>query len=158
MSSIQFRIARDSNLFDIIDRWWSLIGSQKEAKESVPLTYYNKIKVEKMIRNRILSGEIILALKSESIVGMASIRKQSVKLDGLIPTWVLSDMWVDCNYRRDGIGSGLVSFCEGLIRKSGGERLWLNVHQANPTAREFYNSLGYSIQSLRMEKIFSPEI
>mmetsp|Transcript_49431 Transcript_49431/g.67358 ORF Transcript_49431/g.67358 Transcript_49431/m.67358 type:complete len:121 (-) Transcript_49431:147-509(-) len=60
------------------------------------------------------------------------------------PRPYLSDLAVSSDRRRQGVGQGLVRFCESLCLNSGHDRLYLKMQRPNYMASRMYAKLGYS--------------
>lgn len=56
---------------------------------------------------------------------------------------------VGSDYRRQGIGRGLVSDALARAQAQGARQCWLEVRAANQPARDFYRALGFSETSWR---------
>ncbi|MBE9128111.1 MULTISPECIES: GNAT family N-acetyltransferase [unclassified Coleofasciculus] len=61
-------------------------------------------------------------------------------------------LYVMPGYRRQGIGSALMRHAENWARERGDRQLGLQVFQSNQPAVQFYQQLGFQIQSLWMVK------
>jgi ribosomal protein S18 acetylase RimI-like enzyme len=60
----------------------------------------------------------------------------------------LSNLAVHPNYRRQGVGSGLLVGCEKLALSWGFEDIYLHVLENNHTARQLYFKLGYRVHKV----------
>lgn len=61
-------------------------------------------------------------------------------------------LYVDPNYRQQGIGSALMHHAEAWARAQGDRQIGLQVFQTNQVALNLYQNLGYQPQSLWMVK------
>ena len=61
----------------------------------------------------------------------------------------VSNMAVDSNHRRLGIGSALLSRCERTARALGHTTLWLHIDSDNTPAADFYRARGYVDYTLK---------
>ncbi len=58
--------------------------------------------------------------------------------------WVISNVAVHPNYRRQGIGRAMLEAAIELAKMQGGERVILEVERENLAAQELYRSLGFT--------------
>jgi ribosomal protein S18 acetylase RimI-like enzyme len=61
-------------------------------------------------------------------------------------------LYVAPSHRRRGIGRALMEQAEAWARARGDRKIGLQVFATNAAATELYESLGYSVQSLTLEK------
>ena len=59
------------------------------------------------------------------------------------PIWLLNDLFVDDNYRGQGIASKLMQTAETAARDAGAARIWLRTAEDNTTAQRLYESRGW---------------
>lgn len=78
--------------------------------------------------------------------------KESSVLKG-VKTLYVDDLCVDESCRRRGVGKALYDSALTLAKELGCYNLTLNVWSCNPTAVEFYKSLGLEPQKIYMEKV-----
>ena len=70
-----------------------------------------------------------------------------------VKTLYIDDLCVDESCRRKGVGKELYASALTLAKELGCHNLTLNVWSCNPTAVEFYKSLGLEPQKIYMEKV-----
>lgn len=78
--------------------------------------------------------------------------EESSVLEG-VKTLYIDDLCVDESCRRRGVGKALYDSALTLAKELGCYNLTLNVWSCNPTAVEFYKSLGLEPQKVYMEKV-----
>lgn len=106
---------------------------------------YTKYRVEEAYSH---DGKVFVAEGSGVIVGyvMGYIQPLS-ELDkkGFVPTkpGVVSELYVEENYNKMGIGKKLMETIENYLKKSGCDVIELGVLAPNKNARKFYEKLGY---------------
>lgn len=55
---------------------------------------------------------------------------------------VMTDLWVEPEARRGGVGASLIEACRGACRKKGAAKLTWETAPKNKTAQRLYDSLG----------------
>jgi [ribosomal protein S18]-alanine N-acetyltransferase len=69
----------------------------------------------------------------------------------------LENIFVDTNFRRQGIASALVTAFADACRKAGAKQLRLEVREGNDAARSFYQRAGFVIAGRRARYYLEPE-
>lgn len=101
---------------------------------------------------------ILLACAGEQPVGFVTgMLRDTPAIDLLVPARlvVVDNLYVDSEYRRSGLGRGMMQAIEAWAKRSGAEYVELHVYEFNTQAVAFYERLGYTTLSRRMRKIFS---
>lgn len=57
--------------------------------------------------------------------------------------WILNDLYVDANWRRQGVGEVLMNAARDFAVKNGAAVLWLATENCNAPAQRLYERLGY---------------
>lgn len=90
--------------------------------------------------------------KGDSTIFVASHDGQIVGFTQLYPSfssvsmkriWILNDLFVDENYRRNGVAQSLMRAAENFARETGAVRIALATQIANVTAQSLYELRGY---------------
>jgi len=92
-----------------------------------------------------------VATIEERIVGLACLRLLPCLCDPL-PYAELTELVVDPNYRRQGVGRCLVQYIEREARAQGAVTLTLMTAWQNTGAHAFYQALGYSVYTISMQR------
>ena len=64
------------------------------------------------------------------------------------PIWLLNDLYVDENYRGQGIASQLLQTAETAARDAGAARIWLRTAEDNVPAQRLYEGRGWKRDSV----------
>ena len=99
--------------------------------------------VRNFLRRLILDRRLIIAVESESIVGIATIAPDLNMLDHSATVWNIADVWVEPSYRRRGIARNLVRVSEERAFLDGATEIRLQVYTSNDAASMMYGQLGY---------------
>ena len=59
------------------------------------------------------------------------------------PIWLLNDLFVDVNFRGQGIASALMQKAESAAQEAGAARIWLRTANDNFAAQALYESRGW---------------
>ena len=62
---------------------------------------------------------------------------------GLMPAWILEDLFVAPAYRKRGVASALLAHAEHIGRAGGASRILLSTAHTNETAQRVYVAHGY---------------
>jgi ribosomal protein S18 acetylase RimI-like enzyme len=92
-----------------------------------------------------------VAERSGAVVGMACLRLLPCALDPL-PYAELTELKVDPNHQRHGVGRALVRHIEDEARAQGAAELVLITAWRNTRAHAFYHALGYGLYTLTMRR------
>ncbi len=95
--------------------------------------------------NNIIKGLLLAEKKENNKIPIAKDRK----------IYFISDIVVDKEYRRQGIGKNLYNYLLELSKKEHIDAVELNVWAFNTNAIKFYSSLGMSVKNMKLEKILS---
>ena len=84
--------------------------------------------------------------------------------------WILNDLYVEINYRKQGIGEGLIKAAIEFAKKDGASFLELSTAINNITAQKLYEDIGfikqqpsrtsftYRISLLKFYKLFNTKL
>tara|TARA_X000001036_G_C20603052_1_gene775767 strand:+ start:571 stop:933 length:363 start_codon:yes stop_codon:yes gene_type:complete len=113
--------------------------------------------VRNFLRRLILDHRIIVALESESIVGIATVSPDLNMLDHSGTVWNIADVWVEPSHRRRGIARHLVKASEERAMLDGATEVRLQVYASNGAASMMYGELGYNTIIRTMRKRLDEE-
>ena len=152
LPDIIISIASIQHLDDAIRCWHSLVVDQKNHDNRISSEALSESEKRQFLRSVILDGRLIIALDSTRLVGIATIAIDNNMLDNSQSVWNISDVWIDVDYRRKGIGIQLVNECEIQAKSKGASEIRLQVYSTNQPASMMYGRLGYSTISRMMAK------
>lgn len=66
----------------------------------------------------------------------------------LAPIWLVNDLYVDENHRRQGIANALLERAETEARRAGAARIWLRTALDNAPARALYENRGWVLDDI----------
>jgi ribosomal protein S18 acetylase RimI-like enzyme len=121
-----------SNLFDLYRQFYKQNSDLTAAKEFIS---------ERINKNE---SEIFLAIDEEKNAGMGFVQLfpafSSVSMKRL---WILNDLYVHGDYRKQGVGEALMKRAKELAVESNAKGLSLETHNLNVTAQSLYDKSGY---------------
>jgi GNAT superfamily N-acetyltransferase len=94
---------------------------------------------------------VFLAEIDGTPAGLASVRIVPFLSDD-VPYAELTELYVEPDYRRRGVGRALMTWVEALARQRGAPELFLLTGRKNLGAQAFYRTLGFAEDSLSMRK------
>ena len=123
--------------------WTQLVNDQSSHDPRLNIKSMNDDDVRNFLRRLILDRRLIIAVESESIVGIATIAPDLNMLDHSGTVWNIADVWVEASYRRRGIARSLVRVSEERALLDGATEIRLQVYATNDAASMMYGQLGY---------------
>ena len=123
--------------------WTQLVNDQSSHDPRLNIKSMNDDDVRNFLRRLILDRRLIIAVESESIVGIATIAPDLNMLDHSGTVWNIADVWVEPSYRRRGIARSLVRVSEERALLDGATEIRLQVYVTNDAASMMYGQLGY---------------
>ena len=152
LPDIVISIASIHHLDDAVRCWNSLVCDQKNHDSRISTNPLSVSEQRQFLRSVIVDERLIIALNSSHMVGIATIAIDNNMLDKSGSVWNISDVWVDSEYRRRGIGILLVNECEKHAKSMGASEIRLQVYSTNQPASMMYGRLGYRTISRMMTK------
>ena len=147
------KVASLQHLDNALICWKSLVSDQSKHDVRLSADNLSESEQRQFIRTVILDGRLVIALDSEyNLVGIATFAIEKNMLDSSDSVWNISDVWVDEDYRRNGIGAQLVTECEIQSISRGATEIRLRVYASNQAASMMYGRLGYRTISRMMNK------
>jgi len=115
-------------------------------KESDPVL------AEKFIRERLANNESVIFVAVETENGRAvpaGFTQLYPKYSSVSATknWILNDLYVDSNYRKRGIGEGLIKTAMDFAKSKGATFVQLETAVDNYTAQSLYEAIGFEKQA-----------
>ena len=152
LPDIVISIASIHHLDDAVRCWNSLVFDQKNHDSRISTNALSVSEQRQFLRSVIVDERLIIAQNSSHMVGIATIAIDNNMLDKSGSVWNISDVWVDSEYRRRGIGVQLVNECEKHAKSMGASEIRLQVYSTNQPASMMYGRLGYRTISRMMTK------
>ena len=138
------RIALDGDLDGVLISWWLLVGEQSQLDKRAVQNERNLEQSKRFLTSLIARELLILAVdEDQNIIGMGTISPDNFFLDGGPSIWNVADVWVDNNYRKNGVATELVNSLEKIALNLGADEIRLDVYSKNREAFALYYSLGY---------------
>lgn len=106
--------------------------------------------VRRTVRTHIRRGAVLVAEKEGRLVGFVLVSRARFVLDTSRTTGAITDIYVEPDERRRGIGSRLLASALEWLKARGYVRVLLNVSTNNP-ARRLYERVGFRSFSESME-------
>lgn len=99
---------------------------------------------ENFLRDRITRGEskIFLALSERLPAGFIQLYP-SFTSAGAARIWILNDLYVEADRRRDGVGSALLSTARAFAERTGAAKLVLSTATDNYAAQALYEKMDW---------------
>lgn len=86
---------------------------------------------------------IFVAIEADQIAGFTQLYP-SFSSVSMRRIWILNDLFVQPNYRRQGVAKLLLTAAEHYARQTGAIRIALSTQISNTSAQALYESLGYT--------------
>ena len=153
---IQITKAEKEDIREIVKIWVETINWHSKLDEDFTLDKEGKTNFSFMVSKALYEPtQIVYVAKSENEV-IGFLFGYTKKHSGFFRKRVvahISDIAVDDNFRRLGIGSKLMDkFEKDFARENQADELTLYVHLMNEPGVKFYEELGYSVKLLSMRK------
>ncbi|MBK8551833.1 MAG: GNAT family N-acetyltransferase [Ignavibacteria bacterium] len=121
-----------SSLFDLYRQFYEQKSDLNSAKEFLS---------ERINKNE---SVIFLAMDEDTNKGMGFVQLypafSSVSMKRL---WILNDLFVHENYRKQGVAEALIEKAKELVRESNAKGLILETHLSNVNAQKLYDKTGF---------------
>ena len=135
--------------------WTQLVSDQSTHDARLSIDSMDDNDVRNFLRRLILDRRLIIAVESESIVGIATVAPDLNMLDHSGTVWNIADVWVEPSHRRRGIARNLVKASEHRALLDGASEIRLQVYASNDAASMMYGELGYRTMIRTMRKRLS---
>ncbi len=98
---------------------------------------------------RMINHESVIFLaydQNDNAVGFEQLY-MSFSSVSMMPIWILNDLFVAPEARKQGVGKALIAEAENLVKERGDKALVLETAQDNAPAQALYEKLGFSKES-----------
>lgn len=142
-----------SSAEQLVEMWLSLADGQRRF-ESHLLVSENRTRIRESICNHIATGRLLVA-REEEIRGFVMFTAEVGGYEQDVRRGLVENLYVEPEYRGEGVGSTLLSAAEQKLREQGVDVVALEVMAANEDGRRFYRQHGYDPHRLELEKRLS---
>ena len=102
-------------------------------------------------------GKIYVAEDGSKAIGFVAgftMKQSKENLLSVVPSklGVISDLYIDNDYRGQHIGTKLMQKMEEHLKQTGCDALWIDIVAFNTHAHHFYNKLGYADREIGLIK------
>jgi len=107
---------------------------------------------ERFIKTRLANNEsvIFVALDGEVPTGFTQLYPKYSSVSA-VKNWILNDLYVEPNYRKQGIGEALIKTAMGFAKGDGATYVQLETAVDNYTAQSLYETIGFQKQEPETE-------
>jgi len=107
---------------------------------------------ERFIKTRLENNEsvIFVALDGEMPTGFTQLYPKYSSVSA-VKNWILNDLYVEPNYRKQGIGEGLIKTAMDFAKGDGATYVQLETAVDNYTAQSLYETIGFQKQEPETE-------
>lgn len=134
----------------VADRWVDLATEQRQYGSHVD-PERNRRSIREETARHAVSGTLYVA-REEDIVGFVLFGVEDSTAASAVETGVIENLYVDPDFRNQGVGSELLAQAEAELVERGVDVVSLQAMAANEDARRFYRRHGYSPHRVVMEK------
>lgn len=106
--------------------------------------------ISRLVASHVRKGAVIVAETDGDLIGFVLLSKARFTIETTRPAGSITDIWVEPEYRAQGVGTRLMTAGLHWLRAQGYERVVLNVASGNQ-ARSLYARLGFNTFSESME-------
>ena len=102
---------------------------------------------DRFIKTRLANNEsvIFVALKGDQPVGFTQLYPKYSSVSA-VKNWILNDLYVESNYRKQGIGEAMIKTTMEFARADGAAYVQLETAVDNYAAQSLYEGLGFQKQ------------
>lgn len=103
---------------------------------------------DRFIKTRLVNNEsvIFVALEDEVPIGFTQLYPKYSSV-GAVKNWILNDLYVEPNYRKQGIGEALIKTAMEFAKGDGATYVQLETAVDNYTAQSLYEGIGFQKQA-----------
>lgn len=102
---------------------------------------------ERFIKTRLGNNEseIFVALEGDQPIGFTQLYPKYSSVSA-VKNWILNDLYVESNYRKQGIGEALIKKAMDFAKSDGATYIQLETAVNNYTAQSLYEGIGFQKQ------------
>ena len=102
---------------------------------------------DRFIKTRLANNEsvIFVALKGDQPVGFTQLYPKYSSVSA-VKNWILNDLYVESNYRKQGIGEAMIKTTMEFAKADGATYVQLETAVDNYSAQSLYEGLGFQKQ------------
>nr|WP_117595331.1 GNAT family N-acetyltransferase [Haloprofundus halophilus] len=134
----------------IADLWVALADGQREFGSHLRAEE-NREQIYDAITRHIIVGGLLVARDSD-IVGFVMFEPEVDGYEQDISRGTIQNVYVDPEYRNDGVGSALLDAAESALAGAGADVIRLEAMAGNDAARRLYERRGYRLHRVELEK------
>lgn len=107
---------------------------------------------DRFIKTRLANNEsvIFVALKGDQPVGFTQLYPKYSSVSA-VKNWILNDLYVESNYRKQGIGEAMIKTTMEFAKADGATYVQLETAVDNYSAQSLYEGLGFQKQEADTE-------
>ena len=141
-SVIEIGKPSSERIAEVVDSWARLVASQQEYGTKLLMTE-NRATAREWLAELLISDRLLVATADDDLCGFVTFAIERDRFDRGVVTGLIHNLFVEREYRNQGIGSELLAAAEESLRDRGAARIRLEVMARNVRAGEFYERDGY---------------
>jgi ribosomal protein S18 acetylase RimI-like enzyme len=150
MDEVRISTAR-SEESDAIAALWVRLAEDQQRHGSHLLPDENRQHIRETVVRHIVSNTLLVA-RDDGIVGFVMFTMETAGYRQDTVRGIIENIYVEPDYRGDGLGERLVDEAEEELVQRGAEAVALEVLADNEAARRFYRRQGYEPHRVEVEK------
>ncbi|QIO23278.1 GNAT family N-acetyltransferase [Haloarcula sp. JP-L23] len=148
---MEITLATAADVDAVVDQWVALARDQQTYGSHL-LASENRTAIREAVLQRVVADELLVARDGETLVGFVMVSMERGRYEQRCTRGLIENIYVRPDYRREGIGSELLSAGEKALAENGATAVALEVMAANESARRFYADHGYAPHRIELEK------
>jgi ribosomal protein S18 acetylase RimI-like enzyme len=136
---------------ELAELWVTLAIGQREHGSHL-YGPANRDRITESISRHVAMSELHVARADDAIVGFVMYTIEGTTFEQSATRGLVQNIFVDPAYRREGVGSRLLSAAEDALEADGADVVGLEVMADNDDARAFYRDHGYDPHRVTLEK------
>ncbi|MFC7231177.1 GNAT family N-acetyltransferase [Saliphagus sp. GCM10025308] len=141
-----------SDDLEAVTECWVRLATDQRRHGSVVRSEANRETMRATLGAHQVDDGLLVARDGTRIIGFASFSVEHGALELACTRGFLSNLYVDPDYRGQGIGSALLEHVEASLADRGVDRLILEAMADNEAARRFYREAGYEPFRVGLER------
>lgn len=150
-ADVAVEFANSLNADDIADLWVDLAKDQRQHGSNL-LPEPNRTRVHETMLKHVVTNTALVARRGDDVVGFVTFGPESERFQQDVTRGIVHNIYVQEDYRGEGIGTALLSTAEETLVDRGVDTLSLQAMAANEAARSFYRRHGYEPHRVEFEK------